>query len=450
DIAWDDAAEGWHHTLADPWGPRYEPRVIAQLWRYAQWPDGDPEQRKRARHQVERGLARALAAGPGPENPAHRRPVPHLDLALHAGHLTASLAGMKAQVDDLMASQQADGSWPWKPDLIAHPNLATDERRKAMGGDDSSTGLTAERALHLLAWARMTGDADVQEAGLRAVAWCNAQTRPEGAQTWELHLHVPDVLAAPYLIDVNLEAHQLTGDETYLAEADRWAWTGLPFTYLWRAYYRPIMAYCTVPVFGVTFHDLQSWFGVDVHWNGLVYADALFRLADTTGEEQWRQIALGIVACGMAQQRPDGPWMGMYPDAVSVVRGDEEYTWWLNPNLIGLNTFELAGIPLDVTTTTVSRNGHGSLRITSSATVANGITEGNQLKLSLDYPEGETIRTMIGGGPKPASVRAGDGKLNEVDDLNQVDQGWQWLSDLGLLVIKQANQTGTATLKVTV
>ena len=56
--------------------------------------------------------------------------------------------------------------------------------------------------------------------------------------------------------------------------------------------------------------------------------------------------------------------MGMYPDAVSVVRGDEEYTWWLNPNLIGLNTFELAGIPLDVTTTTVSRSGHGPLRIT--------------------------------------------------------------------------------------
>jgi hypothetical protein len=37
----------------------------------------------------------------------------------------------------------------------------------------------------------------------------------------------------------------------------------------------------------------------------------------------------------------------MYPDAISIVRGEEEYTWWLNPNLIGLNTFELAGIPLD-------------------------------------------------------------------------------------------------------
>jgi hypothetical protein len=450
DVAWDDAAEGWHHTLADPWGPRYEPRVIAQLWRYSQWPEGDPALRDRARDQVKRGLARALAAGPGPENPAHRPPVPHLDLALHAGHLAESLVGMKQQVDTLIASQQPDGSWPWRPDLIAHPNLATDERRKAMGGEDSSTGLTAERALPLLAWARMTGDAGAREAGLRAVAWCNAQTRPEGAQTWELHLHVPDILAAPYLIDANLGAYQLTGEETYLTQADRWAWTGLPFTYLWRAYYRPIMAYCTVPVFGVTFHDVQSWFGVDVHWNGLVYADALFRLADATDKERWRQIANGIVACGMEQQRPDGPWMGMYPDAVSVVRGDEEYTWWLNPNLIGLNTFELAGIPLDVTTTTVSRNGGTPWRVTSSATVSNATATGNQLKVTLDYPAGETIRTIIGGGTKPSTVRDSASDLAEVAELDHADQGWQWLPTLNLLIVKQANPTETATLEITV
>jgi hypothetical protein len=204
-----------------------------------------------------------------------------------------------------------------------------------------------------------------------------------------------------------------------------------------------------VPVFGVTFHDVQSWFGVDVHWNGLVYADALYRLADATGEEQWRTIADGIVACGMQQQRPDGPWMGMYPDAVSVVRGDEEYTWWLNPNLIGLNTFELAGIPLDVTTTTVAQDGGALLRMTSSATVRNATATGNHLKVTLDYPRGETIRTIVGGGTKPSSVRGGDGDLAEVDNLEQADQGWRWLPDLKLLVVKQANPTDTATLEIT-
>ena len=156
---------------------------------------------------------------------------------------------------------------------------------------------------------------------MRAVAWCNAQRRPEGAQTWELHLHVPDILAVPYLIDINLLAHGFTGDASYLDQADRWAWTGLPFTWLWRAYYRPIMAYGTVPCLGVTFHDLQSWFGVDVHWNGLVYADALYRLAATvpTNADLWRKLADGIVASSIQQQALSGPWLGMYPDAFSPV-----------------------------------------------------------------------------------------------------------------------------------
>ncbi|MGH2558932.1 MAG: hypothetical protein ACRDJH_07695 [Thermomicrobiales bacterium] len=443
DVAWDENAEAWHHTLADPWGPRYEPRVIAQLWRYGQWPAGDSALRARARDQVRRGLERARKSGPGTANPQNRPSAPHLELALHYGQIAESLAGTKRQVDELLAAQQSDGSWPWRPDLIAHASYNTDERRKVMGGEESSTGLTADRAHHLLAWARMTGDEACREAGLRAVAWCNAQTRPEGAQTWELHLHVPDILAAPYLVDVNLAAHHLTGDDSYLAEADRWAWTGLPFTYLWRAYYRPIMAYCTVPVFGVTFHDVQSWFGVDVHWNGLVYADALCRLAATTGEERWRQIALGIVACGMQQQPTAGPWLGMYPDAVSLVRGEEEYTWWLNPNLIGLNTFELAGIPLDVTTTTLESHAASNL-VTSGATVVEAKIRSDGLRLILDYPPGETSHTLIGGLGKPSRVLCEGLEIGSTDDVESVARGWQWLADHGLAVVKTLHGSGGA------
>jgi hypothetical protein len=432
DVAWDEAAEGWHHTLADPWGPRYESRVIAQLWRYSQWPQADPTLCARAVDQVERGLARALAADSS-------QPLPHLELALHRGQLAECLAGMHRQVDALVASQQPEGSWPWRPDLIAHPTFDTEDRRKAMGGEDSSTGLTAERGLSLLRWALLTGDETVGDAGLRAVAWCNEQTRPEGAQTWELHLHVPDVLAAPYLIDINIAAARLTGDRSYLAEAERWAWTGLPFTYLWRAYFRPIMAYGTVPVFGVTFHDVQSWFGVDVHWNGLVYADALFRLSESTGEERWRRIALGIVACGMQQQPHDGPWMGMYPDAMSMVRGDEEYTWWLNPNLIGLNTFKLAGIPLDVATTVV-RDGERPVHVTSSATLREAHASAGRLVLTLGTPAGTVSHSIVAGIGKPGSVQVDSEALPEDDKLDDADRGWRWLPDLDLLLIKVTHE----------
>jgi hypothetical protein len=292
-------------------------------------------------------------------------------------------------------------------------------------------------------------DPAARVAGLRAVDWCNAQRRPEGAQTWELHLHVPDILAVPHLIDVNLDAHALTGDEVYVAQAERWAWTGLPFTYLWRAFYRPIMAYCTVPVFGVTFHDVQSWFGVDVHWNGLLYADALFRLATATNERRWRTIAEGIVACGMQQQRTNGPWLGMYPDAFSLVRGDEEYTWWLNPNLIGLNTFELAGLPLDLETTRLERERTSPVSVTSGARMLDARLMSDTLALRLAYPPGEPSHTLVAGLGAPARVTADGEALPQVTDLEGGERGWCLHSESGLLIVKAPSPaSGTVTVEV--
>lgn len=442
DVAWDEASEGWHHTLADPWPPRYEHRLIAQLWRYGQWPAGDPALRARAREQVRRGVAKALTLEEAKPELVHGLAVPHLELALHYGLLTKSLEASRRQAQALIESQDADGSWHWQPELMASHSLATDERKQVMGGGDSATGLTADRARYILAWARISGDDAAREAGMRAVTWCNAQRRPEGAQTWELHLHVPDILAAPYLIDINLEAYAATGDPNYLAQADRWAWTGLPFTYLWKAYFRPIMAYGTVPSFGVTFHDAQPWFGVDVHWNGLVYADALLRLAAATGNPLWRQLAKGLIAGGIQQQATSGPWLGMYPDAFSPVTGDEEYTWWLNPNLIGLNTFELAGIPLDVETTTVARNGSTPLRVTSGAKVVEARSANGSLSLLLDYPAGEPSQTIVAGLTPPVGVRIEGSDVSRVDDLDGRDRGWTWLEEFQALVVKAPHTAG--------
>ena len=449
DVVWDETAEGWSHTLADPWGPRFEFRLIAQLRRYSQWPEGDPELRSRAKDQVDRAVARALLEGANSTNAQYSPAVPHLELALHHLHLVESLAGTKRKVDELMAAQDGDGSWKWVPELIQEGSYKTEQIEEIMGGSDSATGLTAERGQQLLAWARIIRDPAAREAGLRAADWCNAQTRPEGAQTWELHLHVPDVLAVPYLIDVNLEAHQLTGDRAYLEQAERWAWTGLPFTYLWAAFYRPIMAYCTVPVFGVTFHDVQSWFGVDVHWNGLCYSDALFRLAREMPDGPWRKIALGIVANGMTQQQRSGPWMGMYPDAFSVVRSEEDYTWWLNPNLIGLNTFELARIPLRITTELISSTKEGdAIGITSGASLTAQRASSGAVHLDLDYSSGESSQTLVAGAGRPASVRDDNGDMAETDSLDNVDAGWRWLPDYNVLIVKALHLNERASIDI--
>lgn len=434
DVAWDEDAAGWHHTLADPWGPRFEPILANQLWRYSRWPEGNPVFRARARDQVRQAIPRAFEKQPAPHN------VPRLELALTYGNVAASLESAAEAARELIAEQQADGSWGWTPEAIADVGeFKTAERIDLMGkAQDSATGFTSSKVIPVLKYALATGDAAAVNSVKRAADWCNSQKRPEGAQTWELHLHVPDVLAVPYLINLNLGVYDLTGDDTYLKAANRWAWTGLPFTFLWNPGYRPVMRYGTVPVFGVTFHDVQSWFGVIVHWNGLWYADALFRLAayqQTDGPIDWYELAEGITRHGMQEQALTGEYKGMYPDAFSTVKGDEEYTWWLNPQLIGLNTMPLAGLPVNSDSTILRCENHAAVHITSGAQVVDAQFNGS-LKLLLQDHTGETSYTLVAYPEPPQKIVVEGTELPQVENTDEVGQGWQWLAAHHTAIIK--------------
>jgi hypothetical protein len=446
DVAWDETAEGWHHTLADPWGPRYEPGVANQLWRYATWPGGDPALQARARDQVERAVNRVRQAGASEERDVVAgekvlKRAPHLDLALAYGQLEDALETLAVDARQALAEQHADGYWPWTPrDVADIADFKTADRLSVLGEEgESSTGLTGMRVKPVLNYALCTGEPNAVDAVLRAADWCNAQRRPEGAQVWELHLHIPDVLAAPYLMQLNLGAYQLTGNEAYLDTASRWAWTGLPFTFLWNGYYRPIMRYGTIPVFGVTFHDVQPWFGVIVHWNGLVYADALFHLARyrrSDGPLDWRHLAEGITHHGIQEQIPYGPHLGMYPDAFNTVCGDEEYTWWLNPQLIGLNTFPLAGIPVNPETR-VLKAGAAPIHVTSGGRVIEATYgAGEGLVLQLENHSEATSFTIIAATESPTAITCEGMALPVVEDLDAAAQGWQWLPEHRVALVK--------------
>lgn len=442
DIAWDDQAEGWHHTLADPWGPRFEPILANQLWRYSRWSHGDPVKQARARDQVRRAIPRMSEKQPAPHN------VPRLELALTYGNVAQSLASAAQAARDLIAEQQADGSWGWTPEAIAAGGFKTEDRIAVMGKEqDSATGYTSSKVIPVLQYALVTGNPEAVASVIKAADWCNTQRRPEGAQTWELHLHVPDVLAAPYLINLNLGAYQLTGDSAYLEQAKKWAWTGLAFTFLWNPYYRPVMRYGTIPVFGVTFHDVQSWFGVIVHWNGLWYSDALYRLAriePTDGPMDWYHLAEGITRHGMQEQAKDGPYRGMYPDAFSTVYGDEEYTWWLNPQLVGLNTMPLAGLPL-LSEPQVLKVGSSTIHVTSGGTISN-IQQNGALRLVLHDQPGATTFTLIANRGKPQSIISEGQSLPQVDDVETVGEGWQWLVSEQAALVKTRSAAGAVTL----
>jgi hypothetical protein len=150
----------------------------------------------------------------------------------------------------------------------------------------------------------------------------------------------------------------------------------------------------------------------------------------------------------MQQQPTTGPWLGMYPDAFNLARGDEEYTWWLNPNLIGLNTFELAGIPLDLAPRAIARPGADPIRVTAAARIRDANWTPGALKLILDYPPGETSHTLIAGLDRPAQVRSVIGDVAEVSDLDAAETGWQWLPNFALLVVKSPHRSETVSLVI--
>jgi hypothetical protein len=140
---------------------------------------------------------------------------------------------------------------------------------------------------------------------------------PRGAQTWECPLHIPDILASAQMVRAYTLGYELRGDGALLEEARYWAWTGVPFVYLVNPTPQPVGLYGTVAVFGATQWRAPVWLGLPVQWCGLVYSEALYRLArhDPTGP--WTRLADGIAASGVQQSWPpsDSDLQGLLPDS---------------------------------------------------------------------------------------------------------------------------------------
>ena len=197
--------------------------------------------------------------------------------------------------------------------------------------EKTASGLCAQPAAMLLDYARLTGDAAAQAAGLKALDAMKRFRVPRGAQVWEVPLHTPDQLASAYAVWANVRGYELSGDRQYLAEARRWALTGIPFVYLWGRY--PVMLYGTPPVFGATNWRSPNWIGLPVQWVGGVYAYALTMLAPYDQTLDWKKLARGILIAAEQMQFPDGPYAGLLPDSFEL-KGQERRPWRINPSAI--------------------------------------------------------------------------------------------------------------------
>ncbi|MBL7153688.1 MAG: hypothetical protein ISS79_08215 [Phycisphaerae bacterium] len=143
-----------------------------------------------------------------------------------------------------------------------------------------------------------------------------ADTVPRGAQTWEVPLHTPDILASAHMVKAYTLAYIISERKEYLDQARYWAWTGVPFVYLHPPTPGRVGNYSTIAVMGATNWRAPVWFGQPVQWCGLVYCSALHLLSEVDPQAPWKKIAKGITAAGLQMTWPttDTERQGLLPD----------------------------------------------------------------------------------------------------------------------------------------
>jgi hypothetical protein len=147
-----------------------------------------------------------------------------------------------------------------------------------------------------------------------------ADTVPRGAQTWEIPLHTPDILASAHMIKAYTLGYIISGKEEYLEQARYWAWTGVPFVYLYPPTSEQVGLYTTIAVLGATNWKAPLWIGRPVQWCGLVYCSALHLLSDYDSKGPWQKIAKGITTAGLQISWPvtDKKRQGLLPDIFNL------------------------------------------------------------------------------------------------------------------------------------
>ncbi len=422
---WVPEAKGWRAHLPTSFAGLSQPHAnvgIAELlWAYS-IRGADKATRDKIRSQCRTAMEATMQGG--------SLGVGHLQYSFLSGDVAHALEAARRGIQGTLDSQKSDGSWRFD---------YTEDRFQDIGDKgDVAVGTCASRANELLQFALITGDPKAESAGLKALDFMDTLTRPEGAQTWEVPLHVPDVVAAGHAVNAYLAGYQLTGEKRYLRRAVDFGYSGLPFAYTWNPPDRPIMRYGTIPVLGTTWHALP-WYGLIVQWCGLVHTDALLNLAKFDQSFPWRRFAEGELICGLQlQEGPGKPMQGTYPDVFSAITGKEPFTVpYIHPQLHMSCLFSLLNLP-GRPETTVLRDGDSRVSITSAAQVSNARLSAGKVSFELASPSGETSYTLI-TWPKATVLK--DGKpLEKVKDLSSVEEGAQETPDGVVVKIRHGGE----------
>lgn len=249
------------------------------------------------------------------------------------------LATTKAQ--NLLRQLSAPGTQLYSPRPNQPDYASTHWEREA-------NGLAGATIAQLLENAALSGNPQLQNAALNhlyALLQKFNHTVPRGAQTWEIPLHTPDILASAHLTKACILGYQLSNDPSLLAAAEYWAWTGVPFVYLHPPTPKPVGTYNTIAVLGATSWTAPIWFGQPVQWCGLVYAESLRQLARFK-PHPWLQIANGITLAGIQHTWPtsDPQRQGLLPDFF-LLKSQRRDGPAINPATVQSQAIQTLGYP---------------------------------------------------------------------------------------------------------
>ncbi|MBN2592748.1 MAG: hypothetical protein JXA81_04510 [Sedimentisphaerales bacterium] len=220
----------------------------------------------------------------------------------------------RSQAYNLLRSFDANGVKLYRPGNTDYSKTHFAKHANGLAGRDMVTILEA---------ATLSADKELIDRALKLLdkqTALYADTVPRGAQTWEVPLHTPDILASAHMVKAYALGYMISGRQEYLDQARYWAWTGVPFVYLQAPTSGRVGVYSTTAVLGATNWKAPLWIGLPVQWCGLVYGSALHTMNQFDPDGPWEKIANGITVTGLQMSWPhtDEQRQGLLPDSFDL------------------------------------------------------------------------------------------------------------------------------------
>jgi hypothetical protein len=361
-------------------------------------------------------------------------------LPFYIGYLEEGLAAWKTRVyEELINTQRADGSWEYEGD--PQPRIKQ--------GDDIVSGTIAELVGGLLKYARITGNKEAFDAGMKGLEVMNNFIVPRGQNTWEVAKYTPDIQAAGLSVWGNLEAYEITGDQQYIEHAKYWAKTGVPFIYHWEQPGLNVMKYSTIPVYGASWYDYIDWFARPVQWCGLPLGYNMMKLAEYDQSFPWKILGEGIMDGAIQQmQFIIDAKPGLYADWIQFIGPyiSGGSAWEPEGYMKPIFLMQGQGVEVD---TKVLRAGGNRFHVNTGGllTSAEQKGDGHHVLFEVQYPVGETSYALVAGMSNEIQVEKNGLALNQTSDLQEAEEGWKIDVD-GLLLLKLRHDVPLVNIKV--